>query len=81
MTGESELLRQRQTEARRLAAIIRWIEEETPGCFGGAAAVIRRMAAGDDVAPDDLTIALAMVRLAMREREGPRPETRAGLPD
>ena len=67
MTSESELLRQRQTEARRLAAIIRRIEEESPGCFGEAAAVIRRMAADDNVAPDDLTMALAMVRLAFRD--------------
>jgi len=48
-----------QAEMRRVAVIIRQLEQETPGCFGEAAAVIRQQAAGDDVAPDDLMVALA----------------------
>jgi hypothetical protein len=50
-----------------VAAIIRQIEAVRPGCFGEGAAVIRQLAAGDDVAPDDLTAALASVRLTLRE--------------
>jgi hypothetical protein len=48
-----------------MAAIIRQIEVVSPGCFGEAAAVIRQVAAGDDVAPDDLTAALVRVRLSL----------------
>jgi hypothetical protein len=53
-----------------MAAIIRQIEVVSPGCFGEAAAVIRQVAAGDDVAPDDLTAALALVRLTIQKRRG-----------
>ena len=68
MTNESELLhQQRQAEVRRMAAIIRQIEQVIPGCFGEAAAVIRQQAAGDDVVPDDLTAAVAFVRLTIRK--------------
>jgi hypothetical protein len=56
-----------QAEVRRVAAIIRQLEQETPGYFGEAAAVIRQQAAGDDVAPDDLLVALVSVRLTLRE--------------
>jgi hypothetical protein len=71
MTSEGELLRQRiRAEARRMAVVIRQIEEVIPGCFGEAAAVIRQQAAGDDVAPDDLTAAIAFVRLAIRKHRG-----------
>jgi len=56
-----------QAEMRRIAVLIRHLEQETPGCFGEAAAVIRRQAAGDDVALDDLTAALTSVRLTLRE--------------
>jgi hypothetical protein len=56
-----------QAEVRRVAVIIRQLEQETPGCFGEAAAVIRQQAAGDDVALDDLTAALAAVRLMLRK--------------
>jgi hypothetical protein len=71
MTSEGELLRQRlRAEARRMAVIIRQIEEVIPGCFGEAAAVIRQQAAGDDVAPDDLTASIAFVRLAIRKHRG-----------
>lgn len=57
----------RRDGACRLAAIIQRIETMIPGCFGDAAAVIRRLAAGDDVAPEDLTAALASVRLALHD--------------
>jgi hypothetical protein len=68
MTSEGELLRQRlRAEARQMATTIRQIEEVIPGCFGEAADVIRREAAGDDVAPDDLTAALASVRLTFQD--------------
>jgi hypothetical protein len=71
MTSEGELLRQRiRAEARRMAVVIRQIEEVIPGCFGEAADVIRREAAGDDVAPDDLTAAAAAVRLTIRKHRG-----------
>jgi hypothetical protein len=50
-----------------VAAIIQQIEAVSPGCFGQAGAVIRQLAAGDDVAPDDLTAALASVRLTLRD--------------
>jgi hypothetical protein len=56
-----------QAEVRRVAVVIRQLEQETPGCFGEAAAVIRQQAAGDDVAPDDLMAALASVRQTLRE--------------
>jgi hypothetical protein len=56
-----------QAEVRRVAVIIRQLEQETPGCFGEAAAVIRQQAAGDDVALDDLAAALASVRLTLRK--------------
>ena len=56
-----------QAEMRRIAVLIRHLEQETPGCFGEAAAVIRRQAAGDDVAFDDLAAALTSVRLTLRE--------------
>jgi hypothetical protein len=56
-----------QAEVRRVAVIIQQLEQETPGCFGEAAAVIRQQAAGDDVAPDDLLVALASVRLTLQE--------------
>jgi hypothetical protein len=59
-----------RTEARRMAVIIRQIEVVSPGCFGEAAAVIRQLAAGDDVAPDDLMAALALVRLIIWKRRG-----------
>jgi hypothetical protein len=61
------LRQQLQAEARRMAAIIREIEQRIPGCFGEAAAVIRQQAAGDDVAPDDLVAAAAFVRLTIRQ--------------
>jgi hypothetical protein len=68
MTCESEILRrQLRAEVRRMAVVIRQIEEVIPGCFGEAAAVIRQQAAGDDVAPDDLTAALISVRLTLRD--------------
>jgi hypothetical protein len=68
MTNGSEHLHQMlRTEGRRMAAVIRQIEVVSPGCFGEAAAVIRQLAAGDDVAPDDLTAALASVRLTLRD--------------
>ena len=71
VTGESEILRERiRAEARRMAIIIRQIEQVIPGCFGEAAAVIRQQAAGDDVAPDDLIAAVALVRLAIRKYRG-----------
>jgi hypothetical protein len=71
MTSEGELLRQRlRAEARQMATTIRQIEEVIPGCFGEAADVIRREAAGDDVAPDDLTAAAAAVRLTIRKHLG-----------
>ncbi|MFC7478599.1 hypothetical protein ACFQS7_30060 [Dankookia sp. GCM10030260] len=71
MTNENVPARQRlRTEARQMAAIIRQIEEIIPGCFGEAAAVIRQQAAGDDVAPDDLTAAIAFVRLTIRKHRG-----------
>ena len=54
-----------RTEACRTAAIIQQLEAVSPGCFGEAGTVIRKMAAGDDVAPDDLTAALASVRLTL----------------
>jgi hypothetical protein len=54
-----------RAEVRRVAVLIRHLEQETPGCFGEAAAVIRRQAAGDDVAFDDLTAALTSVRLTL----------------
>ena len=67
VNGESEILRQQiRAEARRMAAIIRQIEQVIPGCFGEAAAVIRQQAAGDDVVPDDLTAAVVFVRLTIR---------------
>ena len=50
-----------------MASLIKQIEALSPGCFGGAAAVIRQLAAGDDVEPDDLTAALASVRLTLRD--------------
>ena len=50
-----------------MAAIIRQIEQVIPGCFGEAAAVIRQQAAGDDVALDDLAVALALVRWTLRD--------------
>ena len=56
-----------QSEVRRIAVIIRQMEQMTPGCFGAAAAVIRQQAAGDDVALDDLMAALVSVRLTLRE--------------
>jgi len=56
-----------QAEVRRITVLIRVLEQETPGCFGEAVAVIRQQAAGDDVAPDDLMAALAAVRLTLRE--------------
>ena len=55
-----------QAEVRRIAVLIRQLEQETPGCVGEAAAVIRQQAAGDDVALDDLMAALASVRLTLR---------------
>ena len=56
-----------QAEVRRIAVIIRQMEQMTPGRFGEAAAVIRQQAAGDDVALDDLTAALVSIRLTLRE--------------
>jgi hypothetical protein len=50
-----------------MASVIRQIEVVSPGCFGEAAAVIRQLAAGDDVAPDDVTAALSSVRLTLRD--------------
>jgi hypothetical protein len=50
-----------------MAAIIRQIEVASPGCFGEAGAVIRQLAAGDDVASDDLIAALASVRLTLQD--------------
>ena len=57
----------RRDGACRLAIIIQQIETMVPGCFGEAAAVIRRLAAGDDVALDDLTAAMASVRVALQD--------------
>ena len=67
MTNEGTILRQQlQAETRRMAAIIREIEQAIPGCFGEAAAVIRQQAAGDDVASDNLTLALVSVQLTIK---------------
>jgi hypothetical protein len=46
-----------------MASVIPQIEVVSPGYCGEAAAVIWQLAAGDDVAPDDLTAALAWLRL------------------
>jgi hypothetical protein len=43
------------------------MEMVSPGCFGQAGALIRQVAAGDHVAPDDLTAAAAKVRLALQD--------------
>lgn len=68
MISEKDLLRQQlRIEAQQVAATIRRIEMVSPGCFGEAAAVIRQQAAGDDVAPNDLALALASVRLTLRD--------------
>jgi hypothetical protein len=56
-----------RTKAHRVAAIIQQFEVVIPGCFGEAGAVIRKLAAGDDVPPDDLTAAIASVRLTFRD--------------
>ena len=56
-----------RTEACRVAAIIQQIEMVSPGCFGQAGALIRQVAAGDHVAPDDLTAAAAKVRLTLQD--------------
>jgi hypothetical protein len=67
MTGSDrpvhEMLR---AETRRMASVIRQIEAVSPCCFGEAAAVIRQLAVGDDLAPDDLTAALASLRLTLQ---------------
>jgi hypothetical protein len=77
MSDESELPRQQlRTEACRLAAAIRRIEEVIPNLFGDAAAVVRLQAASDDIALDDLTTALGYVRLALWVAEiGPDMDT------
>jgi hypothetical protein len=69
VTDDEDILAHRilRTEARRMAAAIRQIEAESPNRFGEATSVIRQVAAGDDVAPDDLTAALASLRLALRD--------------
>ena len=68
MTSESDHLhRVLRTKARRMAVMIQQIEVVSPGCFGEAGDVIRRLAAGDDVAPDDLTAALASVQKKFRD--------------
>ena len=59
-TDDDELTHVLRTEARRLAATVRRIEERNPGRFGEAAAMIRRLAAGDHVTPDDLAEASAL---------------------
>jgi hypothetical protein len=56
-----------RTEACRVAAVIQQMEMVSPGCFGQAGALIRQVAAGDHVAPDDLTAAAAKVRLALQD--------------
>ena len=56
-----------QIGARELAGTIRQIEMMLPGYFGDAASVIRRLAAGDDVAPADLSAALASVRSTLHQ--------------
>ena len=68
MTSEIERLhRVLRTKARQMATIIQQIEVVSAGRFGDAGAVIRRLAAGDDVAADDLKAALASVQLTLRE--------------
>jgi hypothetical protein len=68
MTSESERLhRVRRTKAQWLAALIQQAEVASPGCFGEAGGVIRRLAAGDDVAPDDLTAALVSLKMTFRD--------------
>jgi hypothetical protein len=68
MTGENAHLRLvLRTEACRTAALIRQLEEVSPGGFGEAGAVIRQAAAGDEVASDDLIAALASVRLTLSD--------------
>ena len=68
MTSESERLhRARRTKAQRMATLIQQVEVVSPGCFGEAGAVIRQLAAGDEVAPNDLTMALASVQLTLRD--------------
>ena len=56
-----------RAKAHRVAAIIQQFEVAIPGCFGEAGAVLRKLAAGDDVPPDDLTAAIASVRLMFRD--------------
>lgn len=68
MTGDSAFpFLAVQIEACRLAAIIRQVEMLSPGCFGEAATVIRKLAAGDDVAMDDLTAAIVSMRLTLHD--------------
>lgn len=56
-----------RAEACRTAALIQQFEAASLACFGEAGTVIRRLAAGDHVAPDDLTTALASVQLTLRD--------------
>lgn len=68
MEDEDIFLRQMlRTEAHQMAAMLRRIEAVSPGCFGEATAVIRQLAAGDDVMPADLTAALASLRLTLQD--------------
>ena len=68
MTSENDHLhRVLRTKARQMAALIRQAEAVSPGCFGEAGAIIRQLAAGDGVAPDDLTAALASVQMTLQD--------------